>query len=116
MSAETSHRADLTLAPDLAAGMYALVEPIHLVTYFAPQARPAFEAAGLRGFWRGYFAGRSAVLGPIGPEPVTALFHGVASGAVARALPSVRSQHLRLLRRHREPDPRARVRGLFFAE
>ena len=44
--------------------MWTLFEPVHAVTYFAPEARSAFEAAGLRGFWRGYFAGRAAPLGP----------------------------------------------------
>src|SRR5262249_17746670 len=42
--------------------MWTLFEPIHTVTYFAAEARAAFEAAGVRGFWRGYFAGRSAPL------------------------------------------------------
>src|SRR5256885_422912 len=40
--------------------MWTLFEPIHDVTYFHPAARAAFEEAGLRGFWRGYFAGRAA--------------------------------------------------------
>ena len=43
-----------------ARAMWTLFEPIHAVTYFAPEARGAFEEAGLRGFWRGYFAGREA--------------------------------------------------------
>lgn len=69
--------------------IWTLVEPLHAVTYFAPQPRSAFEATGLRGFWRGYFAGRAAPLGPVGPGPVTALFYGFAPAMVARALPSV---------------------------
>ncbi|WP_199511995.1 SCO6745 family protein [Nucisporomicrobium flavum] len=66
-----------------------LYEPLHAVTYFAPQAREAFESAGLRGFWRGYFAGRAAPLGAVRAAPVTALFYGFAPGMVARALPDV---------------------------
>jgi hypothetical protein len=69
--------------------MWALFEPIHVVTYFAPEARAAFEAAGLRGFWRGYFAGRAAPLGPVGPGPVMATFFGFARPMVTRALPDV---------------------------
>ena len=69
--------------------LWSLFEPLHAVTYFAPQCRQAFEAAGLRGFWRGYFAGRSAPLGAVGAAPVTALFYGFAPAMVARALPSV---------------------------
>src|SRR5690349_1158691 len=69
--------------------LWSLFEPIHAVTYFAPQARSAFEAAGLRGFWRGYFAGRAAPLGPVGPGPVLASFYGFAPQMVTRALPDV---------------------------
>jgi hypothetical protein len=69
--------------------MWTLFEPVHAVTYFAPEALEAFKAAGLRGFWRGYFAGRGAPLGPAGPEVVTASFYNFAPAFVARALPSV---------------------------
>ncbi|AZQ74536.1 MULTISPECIES: SCO6745 family protein [Streptomyces] len=69
--------------------LWELYEPVHAVVYFAPEALTAFEEAGLRGWRRGYFAGRAAPLGPVGPEPVTAAFFGFAPGTVARALPSV---------------------------
>ncbi|WP_406724027.1 hypothetical protein WJ438_04315 [Streptomyces sp. GD-15H] len=69
--------------------LWALIEPVHAVTYFAPQARAAFAEAGLRGFWRGYFAGRAAPLGAVGPGPVTAAFFGFALAMVARAVPDI---------------------------
>src|SRR6201996_1579597 len=69
--------------------MWTLFEPVHAVTYFAPEALEAYQAAGLRGFWRGYFAGRAAPLGAAGPEVVTASFYNFAPAFVARALPSV---------------------------
>src|SRR5690349_16502643 len=69
--------------------MWSLFEPVHAVTYFAPQARQAFEEAGLRGFWRGYFAGRSAPLGAVTPGAVVGAFYGFAAGMVHRALPDV---------------------------
>jgi Helix-turn-helix family len=69
--------------------MWTLFEPVHAVTYFAPEARSAFEQAGLRGFWRGYFAGRSAPLGQVTAAPVTASFYNFAPPMVARALPAV---------------------------
>nr|WP_203700677.1 hypothetical protein [Asanoa iriomotensis] len=72
--------------------MWTLFEPIHGVTYFTPQARAAFEAANLRGYWRGYFAGRAAPLGPVDAAPVTALFFGFAPAMVTRALPDVWSR------------------------
>jgi len=69
--------------------MWTLFEPVHSVTYFTAEARLAFEDAGLRGFWRGYFAGRSAPLGPVSAAPVTASFFTFAPGMVSRALPAI---------------------------
>lgn len=62
-------------------------EPIHAVTYFAPDAADAAARAGYRGFWMGYFAQRAAPLGPVGPAVVTGSFFGFHPGRVARALP-----------------------------
>lgn len=69
--------------------MWTLLEPIHAVTYFSAEARSAFEQIGLRGFWRGYFAGRAAPLGPVAAAPVVALFNSFAPPMVDRALPAV---------------------------
>ena len=69
--------------------MWTMFEPLHAVTYFAPEGRAAFEAAGLRGFWRGYFGMRAAPLGPVGPAVVTAAFYNFAPDFVARAVPEV---------------------------
>ncbi len=67
--------------------LWAAVEPLHAVVYFAPETAEAAKAAGLRGYWMGYFAGRLAPLGPIGPEPAAAVLFGFAPEMVARALP-----------------------------
>src|ERR1044071_6963795 len=72
--------------------LWGLFEPLHSVTYFAPQCRSAFEEAGLRGFWRGYFAGRAAPLGPVGAAPVRAAFFSFAPSMVERAVPDVWSR------------------------
>jgi hypothetical protein len=72
-----------------ARAMWTLFEPIHATIYFAPEARGAFEQAGLRGFWRGYFAGRAAPLGPASAAVVTASFFNFAPAFVARAVPAV---------------------------
>jgi hypothetical protein len=69
--------------------MWTLFEPVHVVTYFAAEARTAFEQAGLPGFWRGYFAGRSAPLGTVAAAPVVAAFFSFAPAMVERALPGV---------------------------
>ncbi|AHC25720.1 MULTISPECIES: SCO6745 family protein [Mycobacteriaceae] len=64
------------------------LEPVHAVTYFAPEARTALDGLGFRGFWSGYFAARSAPLGPVSPEVVTAVFYNFAAHRVAKALPA----------------------------
>jgi len=69
--------------------MWTLFEPIHAVTYFAADARSAYEQAGLRGFWRGYFAGRAAPLGTASAAVVSASFFNFAPAFVARAIPGV---------------------------
>src|SRR5690606_8561336 len=68
--------------------LWRLLEPIHAVTYFSPEPIEALAAAGYRGFWMGYFAGRTAPLGPAPAELVHALFHNFAYARVARALPA----------------------------
>jgi hypothetical protein len=69
--------------------IWTLAEPLHALTYFAPESQAAFEAAGLRGFWRGYFAGRAAPLGVAPATLVTATFFGFRPDFVARAVPSI---------------------------
>ncbi|MEF2978388.1 SCO6745 family protein [Subtercola sp. YIM 133946] len=73
----------------LARALWTLFEPIHAVTYFSPESRQAFADIGLTRYWDGYFAGRSAPLGPISGAPVVAIFSGFAPPLVTRALPSV---------------------------
>jgi hypothetical protein len=72
-----------------ARSMWTLFEPIHAVTYFSPEARSAFAQAGLRGFWRGDFAGRAAPLGAASAAVVTASFFVFSPAFVARAIPGV---------------------------
>ncbi|MER5640460.1 hypothetical protein ABT095_26360 [Kitasatospora sp. NPDC002227] len=72
-----------------ARALWWLFEPVHALTYFSPEGRAAYEAAGLRGYWRGYFAGRSAPLGAVDATPVIAAFFNFAPGMVERALPDV---------------------------
>lgn len=63
------------------------LEALHSSVYFAPEARARYEAVGLKGWWMGYVASRSAAMGTPSPEVVTAVFHGFAPRLVARALP-----------------------------
>ncbi|OBH99523.1 hypothetical protein [Mycobacterium sp. E2733] len=74
--------------PVLARRFFDRFEPVHAVTYFAPEARAALDGLGYRGFWMGYFAARSAPLGMVPPEVVTAIFYNFAPKRVAKALPA----------------------------
>jgi helix-turn-helix protein len=74
--------------PELARRFYDRFEPMHAVTYFAPEARAALDGLGYRGFWMGYFAARSAPLGVVPTEVVTAIFYNFAPERVAKALPT----------------------------
>ncbi|MEU8632981.1 hypothetical protein AB0C38_12485 [Amycolatopsis sp. NPDC048633] len=67
--------------------LWAAVEPLHAVVYFAPETAAAAKEAGLRGYWMGYFAGRLAPLGPIDPAAATSMLFGFAPAMVERALP-----------------------------
>jgi hypothetical protein len=73
--------------PHTARRLFDRFEPLHALTYFAPEALQAFEDAGFRGFWMGYFAGRAAPLGRVPSEVVTAAFYNFSAAHVRRALP-----------------------------
>jgi hypothetical protein len=69
--------------------MWRAVEPVHAVTYFAPESKAACDALGTKGYWMSYFGLRAAPLGAAPPELVTALFYNFHPGLVARAVPDV---------------------------
>jgi hypothetical protein len=80
MGAEPDHRSRR---------MWRALEPVHTVTYFAPESQAACEALGTTGYWMSYFALRAAPLGAAPPELVAALFYNFHPGLVARAVPAV---------------------------
>jgi hypothetical protein len=69
--------------------LYELTEPISLVNFFSPEPNDSMAALGFRNYWDGYFAGRSAPLGPVPAEVVHAAFYSFADGEVARHIPKV---------------------------
>jgi len=71
----------------MARRLWSRLEPIHVVTYFSPEARAALSGAGYKGFWMGYFAGRAAPMGPVGAEVVLATFYNFSIAHVSRAIP-----------------------------
>jgi hypothetical protein len=72
--------------------LWAALETLHDVTYFAPEVRSTGIGQGLKGFWMTYFAWRAAPLGPVPAAPVVAMFAGFHPGTVARALPGAWSR------------------------
>ena len=65
--------------------LWAVLEPLQDVVYFADSVRPAGIALGLKGFWMTYFAFRAAPLGPVPAGPVVAAFAGFQPAMVANA-------------------------------
>lgn len=78
----------MTRSPLIARRLFDRFEPVHALTYFAPEAHTAFGEIGFRGFWMGYFGARAAPLGDVPASVVTAVFYNFAPSHVARALPS----------------------------
>ncbi|TXS58112.1 SCO6745 family protein [Streptomyces sp. t39] len=69
--------------------MWHLLEPLHAVLYYAPQA---YEQAAALGFdvrerWPGYFAWRAAPLGEAGADEVGRAFHSFSPRMVERYVP-----------------------------
>ncbi|WP_243060018.1 MarR family transcriptional regulator [Nocardioides sp. SR21] len=69
--------------------MFDLTEPISLVNFFTDEPNEAMAALGFRGYWDGYFAGRSAPLGRVPAEVVDAAFYSFGPGEVARHVPKI---------------------------
>ncbi|HET9500633.1 MAG TPA: MarR family transcriptional regulator, partial [Marmoricola sp.] len=69
--------------------MFELTEPIAAVNFNADEPNEAMAELGFRGYWDGYFAGRSAPLGVVPAEVVHAAFYNFADGEVARHIPKV---------------------------
>ena len=62
-------------------------EPVHAITYFAPETQAATDALGLKGGWMSYFGCRAAPLGAATAPVVSALFYNFHPQMVARAIP-----------------------------
>lgn len=75
------------MGSNLARGLWQLIETIHAVVYFEPEAKAIYGRAGLKGYWMGYFASRSAAFGTAPAEVVIATFHNFHPAMVRRAIP-----------------------------
>jgi hypothetical protein len=73
--------------PLVARKTWRTLEPLHGLIYFAPEADEAFAAVGLRGNRMGYFASRSAAMGPVTAAVVVATFYNFNPDLVASCIP-----------------------------
>lgn len=64
------------------------LEPLHSMVYFVPEAGERYQAAGVKGGRRGYFASRSAALGVVPAEVVISTFYNFSPNLVRKAIPS----------------------------
>ncbi|MFJ2769333.1 hypothetical protein [Streptomyces sp. NPDC087300] len=76
------------MTPSRSRTLWLRTEPLHAVIYFDERCRGLGRAVGLKGFWMGYFAARTAPMGRVGSAVATAALGVFAPGMVARALPS----------------------------
>ncbi len=65
------------------------LDPVHAMIYFCPQAREEYAAIGVTDQGQAYFGSRSAAMGAVGPELVTATFYNFCPTAVREAIPAV---------------------------
>lgn len=77
-----------TLDPLVARRTWRTLEPIHGMIYFAPEAADRYAALGLADR-SGYFASRSAAMGPVGAEVVIATFFNFHPALVRRSMDGV---------------------------
>src|SRR5690349_9608066 len=75
----------------LARQMWHQIEPVHATLYFSPEA---VEEAAALGYdvgtrWPGYFAWRTAPLGPVGPGVVAAAYYSFSPAMIAEHVPAV---------------------------
>src|SRR3954463_15222714 len=83
MTTETIDRAQL------ARSAHRYLEPLHTLVYFVPDNSERYQALGIKGGMRGYFASRSAPLGKAPAEVVISPSYNSAPSAVRKAIPSV---------------------------
>lgn len=77
----------MTLESNLARKMWRTMEPFHGFVYFIDEAAAAYTEAGLAPGRMGYFASRSAPMGPVPPEVVIATFFNFHPALVRSCIP-----------------------------
>ena len=77
-----------TIEPQLARKQHRTLEPYHGLVYFSAEAFTAYAALGVTDRQMGYFAARSAAMGPVPAEVVIATFFNFAPAEVHRCIPA----------------------------
>lgn len=67
--------------------LHRALEPLHAMIYFAPEADEEYPKTGLRPGRMGYFASRSAPMGPVSPGVTAATFYNFNPALIAKYLP-----------------------------
>ncbi|MGW1994159.1 SCO6745 family protein [Embleya sp. NPDC001921] len=65
-----------------------VLNPLHSLVYFAPEADLEFVAVGLRKGRMGYFASRAAPMGAVGAATVRATFYNFSPALIGRHIPA----------------------------
>jgi len=65
-----------------------VLEALHTMVYFVPEAGERYTAAGISNGRSGYFASRSAPMGAVPAEVVISTFYNFSPGLVRKAIPS----------------------------
>lgn len=73
--------------PVVSRKMQRTLEPVHGMIYFVPEAQERYDALGLDGARMGYFASRSAAMGPVPARVVIAMFFNFYPPLVEAAIP-----------------------------
>jgi hypothetical protein len=75
------------VAPATARRVFRRAEPIHGMIYFTPHRRDAYGGIGITDERMGYFASRSAAMGPVPAETVVATFFNFSPVIIRKAIP-----------------------------
>ena len=75
------------VSPSTARRTHLSAETIHGMIYFSPHAGAAYAEVGITDQRMGYFASRSAAMGPVAPEVTIATFFNFHPRAVTRVIP-----------------------------
>jgi hypothetical protein len=76
------------MTPDnIAFHCHQVLDPLHLVSYFAPEVEQRLTGLGLNPGSMCYFSGRVAAFGPVGPGVVAATFYNFNPALIAKHIP-----------------------------